>query len=206
MERKMMAMTQKNNRVAIEAHAQRIVDVVVRKAEPAPEPPKPVYEYSPGRPMKFQDIDELRAMILEYFKNAAPHWEEQTEYIDRRDPKSGKIIIEDGKVVQDKVVRKVKTKQKPLTVTGLAVALGTSRDVLLDYETTYSEKYPEFSNTIKEAKEQIKAYAEESLFGTNTAGVIFSLKNNWGFKDKYETENTNREVKFINTVPRTPES
>lgn len=201
-----MAMTQKNNRVAIEAHAQRIVDVVVRKAEPAPEPPKPVYEYSPGRPMKFQDIDELRAMILEYFKNAAPHWEEQTEYIDRRDPKSGKIIIEDGNVVQDKVVRKVKTKQKPLTVTGLAVALGTSRDVLLDYETTYSEKYPEFSNTIKEAKEQIKAYAEESLFGTNTAGVIFSLKNNWGFKDKYETENTNREVKFINTVPRTPES
>lgn len=201
-----MAMTQKNNRVAIETHAQRIVDVVVRKAEPAPEPPKPVYEYSPGRPMKFQDIDELRAMILEYFKNAAPHWEEQTEYIDRRDPKSGKIIIENGKVVQDKVVRKVKTKQKPLTVTGLAVALGTSRDVLLDYETTYSEKYPEFSNTIKEAKEQIKAYAEESLFGTNTAGVIFSLKNNWGFKDKYETENTNREVKFINTVPRTPES
>jgi hypothetical protein len=202
----MMAMTQKNNRVAIEAHAQRIVDVVVRKAEPAPEPPKPVYEYSPGRPMKFQDIDELRAMILEYFKNAAPHWEEQTEYIDRRDPKSGEIVIEDGKVVQDKVIRKVKTKQKPLTVTGLAVALGTSRDVLLDYETTYSEKYPEFSNTIKEAKEQIKAYAEESLFGTNTAGVIFSLKNNWGFKDKYETENTNREVKFINTVPRTPES
>lgn len=201
-----MAMTQKNNRVAIEAHAQRIVDVVVRKAEPAPEPPKPVYEYSPGRPMKFQDVDELRAMILEYFKNAAPHWEEQTEYIDRRDPKSGKIVIEDGKVVQDKVIRKVKTKQKPLTVTGLAVALGTSRDVLLDYETTYSEKYPEFSNTIKEAKEQIKAYAEESLFGTNTAGVIFSLKNNWGFKDKYETENTNREVKFINTVPRTPES
>ena len=201
-----MAMTQKNNRVAIEAHAQRIVDVVVRKAEPAPEPPKPVYEYSPGRPMKFQDIDELRARILEYFKNAAPHWEEQTEYIDRRDPKSGKIVIEDGKVVQDKVIRKVKTKQKPLTVTGLAVALGTSRDVLLDYETTYSEKYPEFSNTIKEAKEQIKAYAEESLFGTNTAGVIFSLKNNWGFKDKYETENTNREVKFINTVPRTPES
>lgn len=199
-------MTQKNNRVAIEAHAQRIVDVVVRKAEPAPEPPKPVYEYSPGRPMKFQDIDELRAMILEYFKNAAPHWEEQTEYIDRRDPKSGKIVIEDGKVVQDKVIRKVKTKQKPLTVTGLAVALGTSRDVLLDYETTYSEKYPEFSNTIKEAKEQIKAYAEESLFGTNTAGVIFSLKNNWGFKDKYETENTNREVKFINTVPRAPES
>lgn len=201
-----MAMTQKNNRVAIEAHAQRIVDVVVRKAEPAPEPPKPVYEYSPGRPMKFQDIDELRAMILEYFKNAAPHWEEQTEYIDRRDPKSGKIVIENGKVVQDKVIRKVKTKQKPLTVTGLAVALGTSRDVLLDYETTYSEKYPEFSNTIKEAKEQIKAYAEESLFGTNTAGVIFSLKNNWGFKDKYETENTNREVKFINTVPRAPES
>ena len=201
-----MAMTQKNNRVAIEAHAQRIVDVVVRKAEPAPELPKTVYEYSPGRPMKFQDIDELRAMILEYFKNAAPHWEEQTEYIDRRDPKSGKIVIEDGKVVQDKVIRKVKTKQKPLTVTGLAVALGTSRDVLLDYETTYSEKYPEFSNTIKEAKEQIKAYAEESLFGTNTAGVIFSLKNNWGFKDKYETENTNREVKFINTVPRTPES
>lgn len=174
------------------------VDIVVRKKKAAPPPPPPpppklVYEYAPGRPMKFQSLEDLQRMIIAYFEDAAPHWVDQETYIDKKD-KNGKPIIEDGVMVQEKVIKKVKTAQKHLTVTGLAVALGTTRETLLDYENTYSDKYPDFSDTIKAAKEQIKEYTEASLFGSNATGPIFNLKNNWGFTDTYKTENINKEV------------
>lgn len=186
------------DKVAVKAREGLSVDIVVRKKKPLPlppppPPPKPVYEYAPGRPMKFQDLDELQRMVLAYFEDAAPHWIDKEVYIDKKD-KSGKPVIKDGVMVQDRVVKKVLTQQKPLTITGLAVALGTTRETLLDYEKTYSDKYQDFSDTIKDAKEQIKEYAEMSLFGSNATGPIFNLKNNWGWKDKYETENTNKEV------------
>ena len=186
------------DKVAVKAIEGLSVDVVVRKKKPLPPPPpppppKPVYEYAPGRPMKFQKLDELRAMILAYFEECAPHWVDKEMYIDKKD-KSGKPVIKNGVMVQDRVVKKVQTQQKPLTITGLAVALGTTRETLLDYEKTYSEKYQDFSDTIKDAKEQIKEYAEMSLFGSNATGPIFNLKNNWGFTDEYKTENINKEV------------
>jgi len=178
---------------------------VKRKArkpvKPLANPKLPTYFYESGRPMKFQSLEDLQQLILAYFEDCAPHWIDEKQYIDQKDD-HGKPVIIDGVVQQDLVVRKVKTKQKPLTVTGLAVALGTYRDVLIDYEKTYADKLPEFSNAIKDAKEQVKEFAESSLFGSNATGPIFNLKNNWGFKDKYETENVNKEVTFVNTVPR----
>ena len=73
---------------------------------------------------------------------------------------------------------------KPYTVSGLANALDTNRQTLLNYE----EK-EEFFDTIKKAKSKIEQFAEELLFvGNNTAGVIFNLKNNYGWKDKQEVE------------------
>ena len=50
-------------------------------------------------------------------------------------------------------------KNRPLTITGLAVHLGTTRDTLLDYEGR-----EEFSDTLKEAKEKIHNWTEEYLF------------------------------------------
>ena len=76
--------------------------------------------------------------------------------------------------------------KRPLTVTGLAVALDTTRDILLDYQ-----EREEFSYAIKKAKQKIQNYAEEYLFsGRNATGAIFNLKNNWGWKDKTETDVT----------------
>ena len=64
------------------------------------------------------------------------------------------------------------------------MALGTGRNVLIDYENR-----EEFSNTIKRAKLLCENYAEESLFlGKNVAGAIFNLKNNYGWKEKQEIE------------------
>lgn len=71
---------------------------------------------------------------------------------------------------------------RPFTVSGLAYFLGTSRETLLDYQ-----KKDVYSDTIKKAKAKILTYAEEQLFRTQqVAGVIFNLKNNWGWQDKSE--------------------
>lgn len=72
----------------------------------------------------------------------------------------------------------------PLTITGLAIALGTTRETLMDYQ----EK-AEFSDTIKKLKLLIENYNEMQVHeGNNPAGAIFVLKN-FGWKDKSEVLN-----------------
>lgn len=73
-----------------------------------------------------------------------------------------------------------KREEKPYTVSGLAYFLDVDRKTLCNY----GEK-DEFFHTIKKAKARIEAFNEESLYtNRNTAGVIFNLKNNFGWKDK----------------------
>lgn len=74
---------------------------------------------------------------------------------------------------------------KPATITGLACYLNTTRDLLIDYEGK-----PKFSDTIEKAKQRIEAYNEAMLYNrtASTAGVIFNLKNNYGWKDKAELQ------------------
>ena len=69
------------------------------------------------------------------------------------------------------------------TVTGLAYALNLTRQGLLDYEGR-----EEFADTIKKGKQRIEKYLEQNLYGQSVAGTIFNLKNNYGWKDKTETE------------------
>jgi hypothetical protein len=76
-----------------------------------------------------------------------------------------------------------RSQDRPLTVTGLALALGlNSRQALLDYENR-----PEFIDTIKALKSECEEYAEERIFGGNAAGAIFALKN-YGWTDKQEID------------------
>lgn len=90
---------------------------------------------------------------------------------------------------------------KPYTMSGLGVYLDTSADTLIDYS-----KKDDFSETIKKAKERIYSYAEESLYRTSqVAGVIFNLKNNWGWKDKYEQDHTSGGDKIQFVVQRSAE-
>ena len=71
---------------------------------------------------------------------------------------------------------------KPVTVAGLAYHLGfASRQSLWDYE-----QKSEYSYTIKKAKLFIESYLETRLLGNNVTGVIFNLKNNFGWMDKLE--------------------
>ena len=81
---------------------------------------------------------------------------------------------------------------EPYTVTGLALALDVDRKTLINY----SEK-DEFFHTIKKAKGKVENYLEKRLIKDSSAtGIIFNLKNNYGWKDRQEIDaNVTSEIK-----------
>ena len=76
----------------------------------------------------------------------------------------------------------------PLTMSGLAEALDLSRQSLVNYS-----KNELFFDTILKAKRKVEKDQAERLVGGkgNATGIIFSLKNNYGWVDKQEIEQTN---------------
>lgn len=81
------------------------------------------------------------------------------------------------------------------TVSGLAYALGMSRRALLDYEDK-----DDFLPTIKRAKDRIAIALEQRLYGQTVTGVIFNLKNNFGWKDRSETDHTSSDGSMTPSV------
>jgi hypothetical protein len=72
------------------------------------------------------------------------------------------------------------TVQKPLTMSGLARALGITRQKLLNYEAK-----DEFFDAIRQARLWCEEYAETQLFVGNANGAKFSLSNNYdGWRDR----------------------
>lgn len=87
----------------------------------------------------------------------------------------------------------LRKKNEPITITGLCIALGTFRDVLLDYQNgLYDKTDPEFSATVKSIKQVCENYAERMLFiKGNPAGPIFALKNyRWTDTQQVESKKT----------------
>ena len=132
-----------------------------------------------GRPLKFKTPEELDEKIQAYFESCF-----EEEWFDEvyRDEFGNRELTE-GKIKKVPVRKKKQT--EPFTITGLAVALDTDRKTLINYE-----KRDEFFHTIKKAKTFIENYTEKRLYGNNVAGVIFSLKNNYGWKEKTELEHS----------------
>jgi len=76
--------------------------------------------------------------------------------------------------------------ERPYTICGLAYALNLSRKVLLEYAEREA-----FRNTIARAKLKVEVCMEELLLRNSANnGVIFNLKNNFGWHDKSEVEHT----------------
>ena len=90
-------------------------------------------------------------------------------------------------------------KEKPYTMTGLAISLGIERKTLVNYSNSDL-----FYSLVKNAKAKVEEQLEESLYRLgNNSGVIFNLKNNYGWVDKQEQEvvSTNR-YNIINDLPK----
>jgi hypothetical protein len=142
-----------------------------------------------GRPKKFETVDELEAAIEKYFRSCFVKVQRRELIRASDDEDSEKeyawidVVDEEGNPLYEQI--------RPLTVTGLAVALDTTRETLLDYEN--KPENAAFSDSIKRAKQRIHTYAEEYLFdGKNQTGAIFNLKNNWGWVDRTETDLTTK--------------
>lgn len=130
-----------------------------------------------GRPPKYKSKEEIREKIDAYFEEC-----------------EGKLLEDDdGKPVLDKNDRPVIIGKRPMTITGLALALGfSSRQSLLNYK---GKK--EFLDTITRAYARVEQYTEERLFDKDgAAGAKFSLANNFeGWKEKQQIEaDVNRDV------------
>jgi hypothetical protein len=123
-----------------------------------------------GRPPMYKNKEEIQEKIDAYFEEC-----------------KGKILTDDeGNIITDKYGEAIYIDKKPLTITGLALALGfNSRQSLLNYQDK-----EEFVDTITRAKARVEQYAEERLFDKNGAnGAKFSLANNFeGWKEKQEIE------------------
>lgn len=108
-----------------------------------------------GRPPIFSSVEELQDKIDEYFASC---WIQTS--------------ISTSNVAGA-------ARSQPYTISGLALFLGVNRDTLLNYQAKDA-----FFGTIKRAKWKCEAYAEELLvYGNNPKGVIFSLKNNYGWRN-----------------------
>jgi len=97
-------------------------------------------------------------------------------------------------------------KKKPYTITGLCLALDTTRLTLLHYEQCLeidwikrldNEAKACYVTTIKRAKLRCENYAEEQLLNSysnkSPIGSIFALKN-YGWQDKQEIVTTNNNI------------
>jgi hypothetical protein len=145
-----------------------------------------------GRPLKFGNVEDLQQRIAEYFTKCQGGWEQIETYEPLK--QGTKHIKIDGEYQYEKVKKMIQKESVTPTISGLAVHLDTSRETLLEYEDR-----PEFVDTIKRAKQTIEAMTESLLVngGAQPAGVIFNLKNNYGWRDKTETEVTGDPVKVL---------
>ena len=82
------------------------------------------------------------------------------------------------------------TPREEWTITGIALALDTSRNTLMEYEGK-----DEFSNTIKKAKEMVENSYELDLKKYGRSGTIFALKN-FDWKDRTESDLTSKGEKI----------
>lgn len=74
---------------------------------------------------------------------------------------------------------------KPPTISGLAYHLGMATESLRRYGDD-----DEFSATVKKAKQRVEISLEQRLDASSPTGAIFSLKNNFGWKDAQNIDHT----------------
>lgn len=120
-----------------------------------------------GRPLAFKTPEELEAKIAEYFAFCDSRIQQVYS------PKAEAVI---------EVINPA-----PYTMSGLARALGIDRQTILNYASK-----DEYFGTIKDAREKVHEDVETRLMEKQASGPIFNLKNNFGWKDQTEVDNTHR--------------
>lgn len=145
-----------------------------------------------GRPPKYKTVQEIQAAIDAYFASCFEPVMQRQLKADAALREAGKpkhekqYTVDDYEWIQqtDWAGEPIYRQVLPFTICGLALSLGMTREGLRDYGNK-----DKFADTIKKAKLIIQEYTERQLFKPQVAaGVIFNLKNNYGWSDKQEVE------------------
>lgn len=110
----------------------------------------------------------------------------------------------EGNRVLDKQGYPIIVGKRPVTISGLCIALGIeSRQELLNYE----EKSQLYKDVINEARLRIEQYAEEQLYTKEGwRGAQVTLQCNFGWSNKaVEAESDEEDVSGVILIPRIEE-
>ena len=123
-----------------------------------------------GRPFKYKTVEELEKAVEEYFA----YCDNRTKEI--HSEKLGDMIVPDP---------------EPYTMAGLAYHLGMTRQTLFNYK-----RRDKFGEVIERAKLRIEADLERRMSNkeTFTPGLIFNLKNNFGWKDRHDVTSDDKPI------------
>jgi hypothetical protein len=140
-----------------------------------------------GRPKAFKTNKELQDKIKHYFDTITITTPVFETIVDKRDDNGKAIETHREPQLNDAGEQVLNTSyiENP-SILAMCRSIGITRETLCQYE-----KRETFSDTIKEAKARIEEYLENQLYRKDqVTGIIFNLKNNFGWKDKQEIETT----------------
>jgi hypothetical protein len=143
-----------------------------------------------GRPRKYNGADDFDNAIQHYFDTITktnPVFESRiTGY---KDKEKTKPIFEQFPVLNNAGEQVENTTYYEIpSITGLCLHIGISAETWNEYS-----KKEEFSEPIMRAKKIIEKYNVEQLYRKEQVnGIMFNLKNNFGWVDKQEIDNTIR--------------
>ncbi len=120
-----------------------------------------------GRPPKYETPEEMQHIIDLYYLACRVHQTDNAELL---------IDLSDDDLLTVNDIEDVVP-----SISGLAYTLGMSTEAFRNY----GEK-DDFLATVKRAKQRVEMSLEQRLAGNAVTGSIFSLKNNFGWKDKTE--------------------
>ena len=139
-----------------------------------------------GRPLKFPAVKDMASKIDDYFNSITITKSVFDHVVTGQDVNGNDVFDKIPRLNNGgKQIYQTDYLEIP-TILGMCSYLGISRSRLLEYEIR-----EEYRDTIKKAKEKVEQYLEEQLHRTTqVAGIIFNLKNNFGWKDTQTIEQT----------------
>ena len=124
-----------------------------------------------GRPPKYKTPEEMQKTIDVYFLACRVHQDGNTDRLE---------YLNDDELLVINDIEDIFP-----SISGLAYTLGMTTETLRQYGNE-----DEFSATVKRAKQRVEMSLEQRLNGKAVTGSIFSLKNNFGWKDKQDVEHS----------------
>lgn len=129
--------------------------------------------------------EKFASAVERYFRSITRTVTAKERYDTGNKDSSGHQIFAERDILNDKGKKITYTEYViPPSITALCLYLGITRDTFCRYAAEEG-----FTDTVTHARGRIEAYLEEQLMtGKKVQGIIFQLKNNYGWKDQRELE------------------